>query len=101
MKALRQADLATLLEAHKARVAPFNVNFRYTAEELAAVFRDAAPAAIVFHARLAPALEQALVGLPARPLLFQVADDSGIDLVAGAIDYEAALAGAEAAELDP
>ena len=93
--------LEALLGAHKARVAPFNVNFRYTAEELAAVFRDAAPAAIVFHARLAPALEQALRGFSARPLLLQVADDSGIDLVAGAIDYEAALAGAEAAELDP
>jgi len=37
--------LETLLGAHKARVAPFNTNFRYTVDELAALFADAAPRA--------------------------------------------------------
>jgi acyl-CoA synthetase (AMP-forming)/AMP-acid ligase II len=93
--------LETLLGAHKARVAPFNVNFRYTAEELAALFRDATPAAIVFHARLAPVLAQALAGGRAPRLLLQVADDSGNDLIPGAADYEQAIAGAAPAPLDP
>jgi len=84
-----------LLGAHKARVAPFNINYRYTADELAEILADARPAALVYHAELAPTLDAALA-LTARPrLLLQVSDGSGVGLLDGAMDYEEALASSE------
>ncbi|HEY3905805.1 MAG TPA: AMP-binding protein [Streptosporangiaceae bacterium] len=78
---------------HAVRTAPFNVNYRYTPAELTRLFADACTAAIIYHQRFAPVLDEALAGLPARPLLIQVADDSMCPPVAGAIDYEDCLAG--------
>jgi fatty-acyl-CoA synthase len=87
--------LEGLLGAHKARVAPFNVNYRYVEDELAYLFADARPSAVLYHARFAGALDRALDRLDRpRPLLLQVADESGAALLPGALDYEAALAGA-------
>ncbi|QKG22639.1 AMP-binding protein [Actinomadura verrucosospora] len=85
-----------LVGAHKARVAPFNVNYRYVDDELAQLFADARPAAIMFHARFADAIKRVAKRLDAPPLLLQVADESGAGLVPGALDYEAALAAASA-----
>src|SRR2546428_6531116 len=68
--------LETLLGAHKARVVPFNINFRYTSNELAALLTDAAVRAIVYHARFAPTLAAALKSIARPQLLLQVADDS-------------------------
>jgi acyl-CoA synthetase (AMP-forming)/AMP-acid ligase II len=93
--------LETLLGAHKARVAPFNTNFRYTVDELAALFADAAPRAIVYHARFARTLAAALECIARPRLLLQVADDSGNALLPGALDYDEALAEAPPAELEP
>ncbi|MFD0901079.1 AMP-binding protein [Actinomadura sediminis] len=89
--------LEGLVGAHKARVAPFNVNYRYVDDELAHLFADARPAAILYHARFAGQVErvvQRLGGAP--PLLLQVADDSGAPLAPGALGYEDALAAASA-----
>jgi 3-oxocholest-4-en-26-oate---CoA ligase len=86
--------LEGLLGAHKARVAPFNVNYRYIDDELAYLFGDARPSAILYHARFAEALGRVLDRLDRVPLLLQVADDSGAELLPGALDYEAALAAA-------
>jgi fatty-acyl-CoA synthase len=86
--------LEGLLGAHKARVAPFNVNYRYVDDELAYLFRDARPGAILYHARFAEALGRVLERLDRVPLLLQVADESGAGLLPGALDYEAALAAA-------
>ncbi|HEX2315649.1 MAG TPA: AMP-binding protein [Thermomonospora sp.] len=83
--------LEGLLGAHKARVAPFNVNHRYVDAELAHLFADARPGAIVYHARFAATLARVLDGLDRRPLLLQVADESGAPLLPGALDYETAL----------
>ena len=58
---------------HAARCVPFNVNYRYTAAELANLFNDAGPEAIVFHHRFAATLVEALPLLRRRPLLVQVA----------------------------
>jgi len=92
--------LEGLLGAHKARVAPFNVNYRYVDEELVHLFTDGRPAAILYHAAFAPTLARALDRLGRRPLLLQVADESGNDLLPGALDYEQALAAASPDPLD-
>jgi 3-oxocholest-4-en-26-oate---CoA ligase len=81
-----------MLGAFKARVAPFNVNYRYVLEELRYLFADASAAAIVYHATFAPVLSDVLPSLPGVRLLLQVADESGNPLLPGAVDYEEALA---------
>ncbi|MBW8485379.1 AMP-binding protein [Actinomadura parmotrematis] len=91
--------LEGLLGAHKARVAPFNVNYRYVDDELAQLFGDARPAAILYHARFAPAIERVVHRMDRVPLLLQVADASGVPLLEGALDYEQSLAAADDAPL--
>jgi fatty-acyl-CoA synthase len=89
--------LEAMVGGYKARVAPFNVNYRYVAEELAYLFDDARPAALVYHARYAPVLADVLGRVAAAPsLLLQVGDESGHDLLPGALGYEEALAAAPA-----
>jgi fatty-acyl-CoA synthase len=84
--------LEGMLGAFKARVAPFNVNYRYVEEELLYLLRDAGTRGIVYHASFAPVLAKVLPQLPDLRLLLQVADASGHDLLPGASDYETALA---------
>jgi acyl-CoA synthetase (AMP-forming)/AMP-acid ligase II len=86
--------LESLLGTHLARVAPFNVNYRYVADELAQLLGGARPRAIVVHSRLAPTLAEVLPTLPGDVLVLQVRDDSGNDLIDGAVEFEAALAAA-------
>ena len=52
-----------MLGAYKARVAPFNVNYRYVAEELRYLLNDAGARAIVFHSAFADRLRRG----PPRP----------------------------------
>ncbi len=85
--------LEGMIGASKARVASFNVNYRYVEAELLQLFRDARPAAMLYHACFAPRLRQVLPHLEGVRLLLQVADDSGEPLLPGALDYERALAG--------
>lgn len=87
--------LEAMLGSFKARAAPFNVNYRYVAEELAYLLRDAGTRAVVYHASFAPTLAEVLGRLDRQPLLLQVDDGSGHDLLPGALDYEATLAGAD------
>ena len=69
---------------YKARVAPFNVNYRYVAEELRYLLADAGATAIVFHSRVrADAGRGAARPARARACSLQVADDSGHDLLPG------------------
>jgi fatty-acyl-CoA synthase len=91
------AYLEGMIGAFKARVAPFNVNYRYVEDELVYLFRDAAPRGLVYHATFAPVLARVRDRIPPLAALFQVADDSGNDLLAGAVDYETALAAASPA----
>jgi fatty-acyl-CoA synthase len=86
--------LEGMLGAFKARVAPFNVNYRYVEEELFYVLNDAGTRAVVYHASFAPILSKVLPRLPKPRLLLQVNDESGEPLLPGAIEYEAALASA-------
>jgi acyl-CoA synthetase (AMP-forming)/AMP-acid ligase II len=82
----------TLLGAFQARVAPFNVNFRYVKNELAYLLADAGATALLYHATFAHRVAEVLPELPRLRVLIQIADNSGNELIHGAVDYEAAIA---------
>lgn len=86
--------LESMLGAFKARVAPFNVNYRYVAEELRYLLTDSRAAAIVVHSQFAPTLAEVLPDLTDLRVIIQVHDESGNDLLPGAVWYEDALASA-------
>ncbi|HEY1650985.1 MAG TPA: acyl-CoA synthetase [Acidimicrobiales bacterium] len=85
--------LEGMLGSYAARVAPFNVNYRYVGEELRYLLDDARPRALILHSSLAPTFAEVLPTLKEAPdVLLQVTDDSGHDLLPGAEWYEEALA---------
>jgi len=81
-----------MLGVFRARVAPFNVNFRYVADELRSLLADAGASALLYHAAFAPRLAELLPALPRLRVLIQIADDSGNELLPGAVDYESIVA---------
>ena len=87
----------SMFGGYRARVAPFNVNYRYVDDELVYLLDDADAAGLVYQARYAPTLARIRSRLPKLRLLLQVADESGERLAPGALDYEAALAAADPA----
>jgi len=80
------------LGAYAARVAPFNVNYRYVDEELLALLDDLDAVGVVFHSAFAPTLARVRDQLPTLRVLLQVDDGSGHPLLPGAVWYEEALA---------
>ncbi|WP_124711703.1 acyl-CoA synthetase [Mycolicibacterium nivoides] len=78
----------SLLGAFRARVAPFNVNYRYVKNELQYLLADSGASALVYHAAFAPRVAEILPDLPALRVLIQIADGSGNELLHGAVDYE-------------
>jgi len=84
----------SMLGSYLARVAPFNINYRYVDDELLYLLTDSDAVAVIYHARYAPNLARIRDRLPKLRLLIQVADESGNALLSGALDYEAALAAA-------
>lgn len=84
--------LEAMLAAFKASVAPFNVNYRYVAEELTYLLEDSEATAIVYHSRFAPTLSDVLSRLPELRVLIQVADESEHPLLPGAVWFEDAIA---------
>ena len=58
--------LEGMVGSYRARVAPFNVNYRYVGEELRYLLSDAAPRALVYHATLAPVLAEVLADAARR-----------------------------------
>ena len=91
--------LEAMLGAFKARVAPFNVNYRYVDEELVYLLNDAAAKALVFHSSLADHVQAIRGRVPTLQLLLQVQDDER-PLLDGAVPFEEALAAASAAKPD-
>lgn len=83
--------LESMLGAWKARIAPFNVNYRYVAEELQYLLNDSNAAACVVHSRFAPLLQEVRSSLPNLRVIVQVPDSSDNPLLDGAIWYEDAL----------
>ena len=93
--------LEAMLGAYKARVAPFNVNYRYVADELVYLLGNAGADAIMYHARFAPTLGQALQRGPLGQVpLIHVDDGSGNDPLPSAVRYEDLLASASDEPLD-
>ena len=80
-----------LLGAFAARVAPFNVNFRYVKSELQYLLADSGATALIYHSAFAPRVAEVLPDLPQLPVLIQIADDSGNALLDGAVDYESII----------
>jgi fatty-acyl-CoA synthase len=96
--------LEGMLGCYGARVAPFNVNYRYVGEELRYLLDDARPRALVLHSSLAPTFAEVLPTLKEAPdVLLQVEDESGHALLPGAEWYEEALAKSspDGAPVDP
>ncbi|MCT7659100.1 acyl-CoA synthetase [Mycobacterium deserti] len=89
-----------MLGAWRARVAPFNVNYRYVKAELQYLLADSGATALVYHAAFAPRVAEVLADLPNLTVLIQIADDSGNDLLPGAVDYES-IVGSGTAVLPP
>src|SRR4030095_5402872 len=67
----------SMLGAYLARVAPFNVNYRYVDDELLYLLTDSDATAVVYQARYAPTLARIRDRLPKLTLLIQVDDGSG------------------------
>jgi 3-oxocholest-4-en-26-oate---CoA ligase len=86
--------IESMLGAYLARVAPFNVNYRYVDDELLYLLTDSDATGVIYQGRYAPNLARIRERLPKLRLLIQVADESGNVLLPGALDYEAALAAA-------
>jgi acyl-CoA synthetase (AMP-forming)/AMP-acid ligase II len=84
--------IESMLGAWRARLAPFNVNYRYVEDELFYLLDNADCRALVYHARFAPTLAPVLDRLPQVEVLVQVADESGNYLLPGAVDYETIVA---------
>ena len=84
--------LEGMLGAYKARVAPFNVNYRYVDEELIYLLNNAKTRALLYHSSLSDHVRHVRDQVPSLELLIQVNDEPG-PLLAGAIEYEQALAG--------
>jgi len=84
--------LEGMLGAWKAGAAAVNVNYRYTADELAFLLGDAGAVAVIYHARFAPVLADALPRVPSVRLLVVVDDGTGTDPVPGSMAYEDLLA---------
>jgi acyl-CoA synthetase (AMP-forming)/AMP-acid ligase II len=85
--------LEGMVGGYLARVGPANVNYRYTAAEVAYLVGDSGARAAIVHRRFAALL-------PDLDVLLVVEDGSGAAVPPGARSYEEALASAPAVELD-
>ncbi len=95
--------LEAMFAAFKARLAPFNVNFRYGEEELVHLLNNAGAKAIIYHRSFARRLDAVRRRVPSLRHFIEVDDDSpdgSSDGLPDALEYEAALAAAPSQRLD-
>jgi fatty-acyl-CoA synthase len=83
--------LESMVASCRSRTAGFNVNYRYVEEELLYLLSDADTKGLIYQAEFAPTVAAIRDRLPHLRVLIQVADESGHDLLPGAVDYEEAL----------
>jgi fatty-acyl-CoA synthase len=83
------------LGCFEARVAPFNVNYRYVAEELAYLLHDSGARGLVYHSAFAGTLAEVLEGTTGPRTLVQVPDESDNPLLPGAVWWDDALAASD------
>ncbi|MBL6952574.1 MAG: acyl-CoA synthetase [Alphaproteobacteria bacterium] len=94
--------LEAMFGAFKARLAPFNVNFRYVDEELVHLLNNAGTRVIVYHRCFAPRLAAVRHRVPTLQYFIEVNDGTPEGLgegLADALPYEAALSAAPAGPL--
>jgi acyl-CoA synthetase (AMP-forming)/AMP-acid ligase II len=84
--------IEAMLGCFRARAVPFNVNYRYTASELAQVLTMGRPRAVVFEATYASLVEEVTDALAMDVTLVQIADETGISPRGGTHHYESAVA---------
>ncbi len=89
--------LEAWIGAYRARVAPFNINYRYVEQELIYLMTDANARALVYAGEFAPQVQSIRNRLPNLEVLIQVDDGSGNPLLPGAVDYESVIGTAEPA----
>jgi fatty-acyl-CoA synthase len=92
----RPEFLEGMLGAYKLRAVPFNVNYRYVAEELAYLFENADTVALVYEREFATVVASVRGRVPTLRAAFVVEDGSGAPLGPDDHDYERALAQASA-----
>ena len=85
--------LETYFAALKLRAVPFNINYRYTAEELAYILSNADTDVLVYHSSLADVVTEALRFAGTSPVLIEVDDDGAGS--SASVRYEDAIAQAE------
>ncbi len=83
--------LESMIGGCRARVAPFNVNYRYVEAELVYLLANAKARALVYNAEFAPRVAAIRVQLPHLEFLIQVADHTRQPLLPGAVDYESLI----------
>jgi 3-oxocholest-4-en-26-oate---CoA ligase len=83
--------LETMVASYRARVAPFNVSFRYVEDELIYLLNDAKTKALVYAAEFAPRVEAIRAQVPTLQILIQVGDESRNALLPDAVDYESVV----------
>jgi acyl-CoA synthetase (AMP-forming)/AMP-acid ligase II len=98
----RPEFLEAVLGAYRARCAPFNINYRYKAAELAHILDDARPSALVLQAEFAGVVSEAIaIAAAPAPRLIVVADGSDAGEAGDSADYETVLAHASPPERQP
>ncbi len=84
------------LAAFKLKAIPVNVNFRYTAEEARYIYDNAQLKALVYSAELEDVIKDSLSAAPDIKAIARIRDDAkAAPGIAGAVDYEDALATAQ------
>ena len=91
--------LECMVAGYRARAVPFNVNYRYVDDELRYLLTDAGVRALVYHAEFAPHVAAIRAAVPSLAVLVQVADDTGNELLPGAVDYESVVTTPAAARM--
>lgn len=83
--------LEAMIGGYRARIAPFNVNYRYVEAELLYLLDNAKARALVYNAEFAPRVAAIRDQLPHLEFLIQVADHTDQPLLPGAVDYESII----------
>jgi acyl-CoA synthetase (AMP-forming)/AMP-acid ligase II len=89
-----------MLAAFKLSAVPVNINFRYVEGELRHLYDDADLVAVIHHQQFSPRVGAVAPDAKTVEHLVVVADGSGAEIAAGAIDYETVLAAAAPARPD-
>ncbi|HVM67074.1 MAG TPA: AMP-binding protein, partial [Acidimicrobiales bacterium] len=90
----RPEFLEAMIGAYKLRAVPYNVNYRYVAEELAYLLENADTVALVHGREFGPVVASVRERVPTLRATFAVEDGSGAPLAGDAHPYEEALAAA-------